>query len=46
MNISLVKAELYHEDGQTDMRKLRVTFRNFANTHINFMFARPNIVRD
>ena len=30
MNISPVRAELFHEDGQTDMRKLCVTFRNFA----------------
>jgi hypothetical protein len=24
-------AELFHEDGQTDMTKLTVAFRNFAN---------------
>ena len=26
-----VGAEPFHEDGQTDMTKLTVTFRNFAN---------------
>jgi hypothetical protein len=31
MKILLVGAELFHADGQTDMTKLIVTFRNFAN---------------
>ena len=26
-----VKADLFHADGQTDMTKLIVVFRNFAN---------------
>ena len=29
-------AELSHADGQTDMTKLIVTFRNFANARRNF----------
>ena len=28
--IHLVRADLLHADGQTDMRKLMVAFRNFA----------------
>jgi hypothetical protein len=31
MKIRLVGAELVHTDGQTDMTKLIVAFRNFAN---------------
>jgi hypothetical protein len=31
MKIRPVGAELLHEDGQTDMTKLTVAFRNFAN---------------
>jgi hypothetical protein len=34
MKIRPVGAELLHADGQTDMTKLRVTFRNLANTTI------------
>jgi hypothetical protein len=30
MEISLVRAELFHVDGRTDMRKLIVAFRSFA----------------
>ena len=30
MNIRPVRAELFHTDGQTDMRRLMVVFRNFA----------------
>jgi len=32
MKIRPVGAE-FHEDGPTDMTKLRVAFRNFANAH-------------
>jgi hypothetical protein len=31
MKISLLGAELFRADGQTDMSKLIVVFRNFAN---------------
>jgi hypothetical protein len=31
MKIRPVGAELFHADGQTDMTKLIVAFRNFAN---------------
>jgi hypothetical protein len=31
MKILLVGDELFHADGQTDMMKLIVAFRNFAN---------------
>jgi hypothetical protein len=31
MKIRPVGAELFHADGQTDMTKLMVAFRNFAN---------------
>ena len=31
MKIRTVGAELFHEDGQTDMTKLTVAFRNFVN---------------
>jgi hypothetical protein len=31
MHIRPVGAELFHADGQTDMTKLMVAFRNFAN---------------
>jgi hypothetical protein len=31
MKISPVGAELFHADGRTDMTKLTVAFRNFAN---------------
>ena len=31
MKIRLVGAELFHADGQTDMKKLIVAFRNFVN---------------
>jgi hypothetical protein len=30
MKIRLVGAELFHEDGRTDMTKLTVAFRNFV----------------
>ena len=31
MQIQPVGAELFHEDGRTDMTKLTVAFTNFAN---------------
>jgi hypothetical protein len=31
MKIRTVEAELFHADGQTDMMKLMVAFRDFAN---------------
>jgi hypothetical protein len=34
MEIRPVGAELFRADGQTDMKKLIVAFRNFANTLI------------
>jgi hypothetical protein len=37
-----VEAELFHADGQTDM-KLIVTFLNFANAHKNFYTYFNNI---
>jgi hypothetical protein len=35
MKIRLVGAELFHADGQRDMAKLMVAFRNFANAPKN-----------
>jgi len=32
MKIGSVGAELFYADGRTDMKKLRVAFRNFAKT--------------
>ena len=32
MKICPVGAELFHADGQTDVKKLTVAFRNFGNT--------------
>jgi hypothetical protein len=32
MNIRLVAAEMFHVDGQTDIIKLKVAFRNVTNT--------------
>jgi hypothetical protein len=31
-----VEAEAFHVDGQTDMGKLTVTYRNFAKVHKNY----------
>jgi len=36
MKIRPVGAELFHVDGRTDMTKLTVAFRNFANAPKNF----------
>ena len=35
MKIRLVEAKLIHADGRTDMTKLTVAFRNFANAPKN-----------
>ena len=35
-NFRPVRAELFHADGRTDMTKLIVAFRNFANTPKNY----------
>jgi hypothetical protein len=37
--ILLVGAELFHADRRTDMRKLTVAFRNFANTPNMWFFC-------
>jgi hypothetical protein len=37
MKIRLVGAELFHADRQTDVTKLIVAFRNFANTSKNVL---------
>jgi len=39
MKSRLVGAELFHVDGQTDMTKLRVAFRNFANVPQTGLFT-------
>ena len=36
MKIRPVGAELFHADGWTDIKKLTVVFRNFANAPKNF----------
>jgi hypothetical protein len=38
MKIRLVGAELFHADGQTEMTKLIIAFRNFANAPKNCSF--------
>jgi hypothetical protein len=43
MKIRLVEAGLFHADGQTDMTKLTVAFRNFANPPEIYTFC-PHIV--
>jgi len=35
MKIGLVEAQLFHADGRTDMTKLTVAFRNFAEAPAN-----------
>jgi len=37
MRIRPVGAELFHADGRTDMTKLLVTFRNYANASKNYV---------
>jgi hypothetical protein len=41
MKIRPVGAELYHADGQTDMSKLIVSFRNFATTLKKGIYVKP-----
>jgi hypothetical protein len=38
MKILPVGAELFHVDGQTDMKKVIVAFRNFGNA-LNWVFS-------
>jgi hypothetical protein len=56
MKIRLVGAELFHSDRRTDMTKLTVPFRNFANapkysgrtaykTHQHTLWAEPGIFK-
>jgi hypothetical protein len=40
MKIRLVGAELLHADGQTDVAKLTVAFRNFANAPQNYSLVK------
>ena len=40
MKIRPVGAELFHADGRTDMTKLIVAFRNFANAPKKWLFFR------
>ena len=44
MGIHTVGAELFHEDGRTDMTKLKVPFRNFAKRIQKFR-AGVNFIR-
>jgi hypothetical protein len=41
-----VGAKLFHEDGQTDMTKRTVTFRNFANAPPKKEDARSSSTQD
>jgi hypothetical protein len=45
MEFCTIGVELFHADGQTDMAKQRVAFRNFANAFKNFLkyLILPNI---
>ena len=43
MKIRPVAAELFHANGQTDMTKLIVAFRNFANARINAVTPRADL---
>ena len=45
MKIGVVGAELFHADGQTDMRKLIVEFLNFVNGPKNSKFYQHNIFK-
>ena len=42
MKMSPVGAELFHADGRTDMKKLIVAFRNFANAPENYLNFPPH----
>ena len=46
MEIRPVGTELFHEDGQTDMTKLTVAFRNFANAPIKTEDTRRSSAQD
>jgi hypothetical protein len=39
MKIPALGTDLFHADGRTDMTKLLVAFRNFANAPKNCLFA-------
>jgi len=39
MKICLVRGELFHVDRRTDMTKVTVAFRNFANAPTNVLFV-------
>ena len=38
MKIRPVEAELFHADGETDMSKLIIAFRNFENSSKKFQY--------
>ena len=44
MRIRAVAAELFHVDGQTDMKKLIVAFRNFTSSSKNDAQAEVPVV--
>jgi hypothetical protein len=43
MKIRLVGTEFFHADGRTDMTKLEVAFRNFANAPKVVKFSSPRL---
>jgi hypothetical protein len=43
MTILSMGAEVFHADGQTDMTKLLVTFRNFADAPKNYFQIRRRV---
>ena len=45
MKIRAVEAELFHADRRTNMTKLLVAFRNFANAHKNVARLRLNEIK-
>jgi hypothetical protein len=45
MKIPPVGVELFHADGRTDMTKLIVTFRNFANAPKNCVTSRKTTIQ-
>jgi hypothetical protein len=45
MKISPVGAELSHAEGQTDMTKLIVAYRNFSKAPINLCIIDSDIVK-
>jgi len=44
MKIRSVEVELFHVDGRTDMTKLTVAFRNFANAPKKLQEDKPEII--